>query len=526
MMDWLLDTIVWTAALIALVLVLRRPVARWFGPQVAYSLWLLPILRVVLPPIELPAWMAPTQDALPATPLAAASASEGEQFVLTLDAEPVATASESWFASLPLTEIAVGAWLIGAAVFLYSRLNGYAQMRAEMLANGREVGRQGKVRFIETPATNSPLAFGVSDKVIALPKGFLAHHDREARDLALAHELAHHEGHDLLVNFLAQPLFAMHWFNPLGRLGWLALRRDQEAACDARVVEGRGAATRATYATVIASFAAGPNAALAAPMACPVLGDKSIIQRLRSLNMNDLSARRRLAGRGLMAAALVALPLTASISYAASDAMPAPPAPPAAPAAPNAPVPPAPPVPPAAPDAPLPPLAPVAFQSSADVDVDEDVDNWELREVIVDKDGKRKEIHKRHKVVIKDGDKMTAEERAELRRELRQELAEADMEIKEAMEEARVALLEVRNGEHGVTSINMECKNGKGGEFIDDKGHKTVMLCTSEIMANALTGLKEARKAIAKDSEMTADMKAEVLRALDEQIANWNNKQG
>lgn len=245
--------------------------------------------------------------------------------------------------------------------------------------------------------------------------------------------------------------------------------------------------------------------------------------------MNDLSARRRLAGRGLMAAALVALPLTASISYAASDAMPAPPAPPAAPAAPNAPVPPAPPVPPAAPDAPLPPLAPVAFQSSADVDVDvdEDVDNWEVREVVVDKDGQRQEIHKRHKVVIKDKDgKMTPEERAELRRELRQELAEADIEIKEAMEEARVALLEVRNGEHGVTKVSMECKNGKGGEFTDDKGHKTVMLCTSEIMANALTGLKEARKAIARDSEMTADMKAEVLQALDEQIANWNKKQG
>ena len=191
----------------------------------------------------------------------------------------------------------------------------------------------------------------------------------------------------------------------------------------------------------------------------------------------------------------------------------------------------APPVPSAAPEAPLPPLPPVAFQSSSEVAVDavvdQDVDNWEVREVFVDKDGKRQEITKRHKVVIKDKDrKMTAEERAELRRELRQELAEADMEIREAMEEARVALLEVKDSENGVTKVSMECKNGKGGEFIDDKGRKTVMLCTSEIMAHALTGLKEARKAIAKDSEMTADMKTEVLQALDEQIANWNKKQG
>lgn len=33
MMDWLTDTFIWTAALIALVLLIRRPVARHFCPQ-------------------------------------------------------------------------------------------------------------------------------------------------------------------------------------------------------------------------------------------------------------------------------------------------------------------------------------------------------------------------------------------------------------------------------------------------------------------------------------------------------------
>ena len=46
MTDWLVHTLAWTAALIALVLVLRRPVARFFGPQAAYALWLLPMLRL------------------------------------------------------------------------------------------------------------------------------------------------------------------------------------------------------------------------------------------------------------------------------------------------------------------------------------------------------------------------------------------------------------------------------------------------------------------------------------------------
>jgi len=123
------------------------------------------------------------------------------------------------------------------------------------------------------------------DKVIALPIGFMASTDRAARDLALEHELAHHRARDLAVNYAALPLFALHWFNPLGWLGWAALRRDQEAACDARVVEQCDRPERAAYATLIASLAAGPDLALAAPMACPVLGEKNIIQRLRSLTM-------------------------------------------------------------------------------------------------------------------------------------------------------------------------------------------------------------------------------------------------
>ena len=54
-MSWLVDTLLATGALIALVLVLRRPVARLFGAGLAYALWALPLLRLILPPLVLPA---------------------------------------------------------------------------------------------------------------------------------------------------------------------------------------------------------------------------------------------------------------------------------------------------------------------------------------------------------------------------------------------------------------------------------------------------------------------------------------
>src|SRR5690606_21003113 len=200
------------------------------------------------------------------------------------------------------SDLALPLWLASAALFLGWRMWNYRRMRAELLAGAKPVGEAGKVRLVETPAVASPIAFGLFDKVVALPPRFLAMEGRAPGDLAIAHELAHRRGHDIAANFAAQPLLALHWFNPLAWMGWRAMRRDQEAACDARVMAGRDRAERAAYADLLAGFAAGPRLALAAPMACPILGEKSIVHRLRSLSMSDISRRRRIAGRLLLGA--------------------------------------------------------------------------------------------------------------------------------------------------------------------------------------------------------------------------------
>ncbi len=557
MINWLLDTLLWTAGLIALILLIRRPVARLFGPQLAYALWALPVIRVFLPPVTLPAWMAPAKEPVVNQSVHTGALDTPAYFVMPTDS--VEATSGSWFAALPLIEIAVALWLTGAVYFLYSRFSGYAGMREEMLEGAKTVGHCDNVRLIETAATTSPLAFGVTEKVIALPVGFMAQSDIAARDLALEHELAHHSGHDLLANFIVQPLFALHWFNPLGHLGWLAMRRDQEAACDARVMQACEPEVRAAYANVIASFAAGPKVALAAPMACPVLGDKSIIHRLRSLKMSDLSNRRRLAGRTMIGAALIALPMTASISYAESAMPMAPDVPSTAIAAAVPIVPKAPGVPqtltaapiapaaPSAPHAPPAPLAPSKWQALLDMgdhnplttatfafsgDATSEDERHESSvhykvekrvEKKKDKDGKKR-VERR--IVINDEEHvMTAEERAELRRELREGLSEMDIELKEAMNEYRAAMIELRQENGGLTKISVECGDGDTRqEFKSSGGSQQMVICDSDIHASALAGLKEARAEIATNRDMPADVRAEVLQALDAKIAEWKSQ--
>lgn len=315
--DWMIDTFIYTALLIGVVLLIRRPVTQYFGPQIAYALWALPLMRLVMPPIVLPAWMAPAE---PAPEVAAPTADPLMVFISDAPPAAGAVAAEAAVAA-PSVGISVGdllfpLWLIGAAIFLGWRIHAYVQMRKDLLSDARPVGEAGKVRLVETSAVSAPVAFGVTDKVVALPLDFMALLDVKARDMAIAHELEHHRGHDLLANIAAQPLLALHWFNPLAWWGWRAMRRDQEAACDARVVAGCARSERAAYAEVIAGFAAGEHLALAAPMACPVLGEKSIIHRLRSLTLTDISTRRRRIGIAAITTTALALPLTASITYA------------------------------------------------------------------------------------------------------------------------------------------------------------------------------------------------------------------
>ncbi|MFM5950852.1 MAG: M56 family metallopeptidase [Novosphingobium sp.] len=147
-MSWLVDTLLVTGGLIALVLVLRRPVSRTFGPATAYALWSLPLLRLIIPPITLPS--APA---------------EAAPVLVTVLADPVpATAAPAavWtFAPLFQT-----VWLAGALAYLGWRVWQYRVMRRTLLAGAIGVGEAEGVRLIEAPEVRSPVAFGLRDRVV------------------------------------------------------------------------------------------------------------------------------------------------------------------------------------------------------------------------------------------------------------------------------------------------------------------------------------------------------------------------
>ncbi|WP_054136431.1 M56 family metallopeptidase [Blastomonas sp. AAP25] len=352
--QWLVETLIVTAALMALVLVLRRPVARHFGAEIAYLLWAIPLARLFMPPvvqtIEVPV-SAPSAQDVPGT---AAMAMPVADIASPVDAMPEPAFANGLLVDADWFAIGVTIWLCGAAIFLIAQLSAYLQNRRELLEDAVEVSRMDDIRVIEIAGIAGPFAFGLWRRYIALPIGFTQAYNPMERELALAHERSHHRAGDLWANFAALAMLSLHWFNPVAWMAWRAFRFDQEAACDARVLRRRSSAERTAYARAIAKAATGHTLAFASPLN----PKEKIVERLKIMKQQDTSRTRKWLGGTLIGGGLItAMAMTATVSYAVQPVSP-----PDAPRAPQAPL--APEAPdaadawaaPEAPDAPIPPV--------------------------------------------------------------------------------------------------------------------------------------------------------------------------
>ena len=248
---------------------------------------------------------------------------------------------------------------------------------------------------------------------------------------------------DLVANFIAFVLLSLQWFNPLAWASYAAFRFDQEAACDARVLDR--ADDPAAYGRAIAKAASGRALLFAS-----ALDKKSTLKRrLKSMINTTTKGRRRFGQMMVLGCVAVALPLTATKAVEYIETQPTAPTAPKAPKAAKAPVAapaPAAPVAPVAapaPTAPVAPIAPVAAnvfvqdhgkpysQMTADERADFDAGMRELREAL-------EEIRTERVEVRAEIQEAMAEARMDIdMEEIRAEMAEGQAEIDQAIAEVR-----------------------------------------------------------------------------------------
>lgn len=287
MIAWIVEALIASALLMAIVLMVRAPVRRVFGPQIAYALWALPALRLMLPP--LPAeWRSHV-----AMPISRASEAVSVLVLPVSEVAPVAAAVNApEAAALAWAPILWGGWALGAAAFFLLHLMRHRRFCRRLLGDARMVDEVDGVRVIESAGASGPLAFGVGRRFVAFPRDFAERYDADERELALAHELGHHQRGDLAANWVALGVLAMHWFNPLAWRAFRAFRCDQELANDALVLAGRSRADRHIYACAIVKAAHGG----AISAACHLHTISDLKGRLKMLSNTRLSRTRLMTG--------------------------------------------------------------------------------------------------------------------------------------------------------------------------------------------------------------------------------------
>ena len=530
---WLAETLIATTLLMALVMLLRRPVARWLGAGVAYWLWALPFARMILPalPQEIvqpsPLHMAVDQAGLPAL----LAATKTQQAIVTEQ-------------SFPWLEAAVALWLVGAIMFVTVHLAVYFRFRRHMLRGATPVGQEGRIRLITSPNASGPLAFGVLTPYIVLPADFTLRYDALEQDMAIAHERAHHDHGDLAANMVALLLLAIHWCNPVAWIAYRAYRADQETACDARVLALYGRDNAHAYGRAILKATGGRQFAAA----CHLTRITTLKGRLQMLSTHEHSLRQiswGMAAVALVTAAglamtasgsraaqqmaaitdrvesadftrltrLVAQPAVAAATPPAIAAMPQVPAPPAAVAADDwiAPsVPAAPPVPAAdmiAPVPPVPPVPPVSgtWPAASRVPTEAEIARMVPRvDVRNGCDGSETVSHRettgsdgRRNIRIRICDAAIARTADHAR-------AQADRAARAAARASAQADRAARQADRDRINADRMARNDH---------------------AEALAGLRAARAQIAGDASMPAFARTEALRDIDRSIAEIRNQQ-
>jgi bla regulator protein blaR1 len=266
----------WQAALfVVLVTLIDWAVRRWVWPQVRYAVWLLVLLKLVVPPslhspVSLVSWAKPgvERSLLKAgTDLSAPlnrAAGSGPEIGAAKTARPAGAlpartlptsrpAPEGTGDGFPAETWALVAWVAGMLVFSSLLFLKMAKLRRwHRLQKEREIPKWFHALLLRTadrlglkriPAivfardAVTPAVYGVFRPVLLIPSGYLEKISRREAEHVLLHELCHLKRGDLWVHGLYLLLHMVYWFNPF--LIWTSrqMKHVREICCDLSVAE-------------------------------------------------------------------------------------------------------------------------------------------------------------------------------------------------------------------------------------------------------------------------------------------------
>lgn len=260
-----------SGSLAALAFILLRPGLRRFSKTWQYYLWLLVILRLLVPvslDINIVGGLfqqAETYFSHSNALLDGMPEKESQQLPSLNVPDPADNDLQKAQGGLPLfsswgNHIWGILWLAAAAFFFFRKIYGYIRFAGAVRKESRIIvdgqlpsalqsvcaamGIKKKFLVCTNPFIRAPMLIGVMKPMVVLP-------DKPVQPSELIyifrHELTHYRRMDIFYKWLVELAVCLHWFNPL--VYWVRgqINRDCEFSCDEAVVSGLGNAQRITY---------------------------------------------------------------------------------------------------------------------------------------------------------------------------------------------------------------------------------------------------------------------------------------
>jgi beta-lactamase regulating signal transducer with metallopeptidase domain len=185
---------------------------------------------------------------------------------------------------------AVATWLAGvvlmAALFAH-RQRAFVRSLGRLTADSDGALRSDRIK--------APMLVGALRPRVIVPADFESLYPEADRALMLAHERAHGERGDAIVNSLAAAWVCLFWFNPLMYWAVGRMRFDQELACDALVVARSGTGMR-PYADALLKAQLISETAWRVPVGCHWQSGHPLKVRIAMLKLPSPGPSRRLVG--------------------------------------------------------------------------------------------------------------------------------------------------------------------------------------------------------------------------------------
>lgn len=303
----ILEALCGSTTSLAILLLGRRGLRRLCGPRGAYACWLMPLLGAALP-------------LLPVAALPHVLAAPARAFSRVVLPSVLASARTLSFGVVDARPLAL-AWILAASLFLCWQLLVYRSFMLDSQRSASVLPGKGGIPVLRCPGLAIPVAAGLLRRRVFVPDDFERRFTLPEREMVLRHEQAHHDRHDLLINFLALILLALHWWNPLAHCAYRRFRADQELACDATATRGLGSTARLAYGMAILKCAAAPRPILA----CAMSSKTELRARLVALTDRRDTPHRdmiRMVSAAIMLALGALLSTTATLGLATPDSEP------------------------------------------------------------------------------------------------------------------------------------------------------------------------------------------------------------